>query len=56
MVKWMKGFITGIFSVSFMVSLGLVVFYKALIEDMKSRPNRRYTDYSNYHRERGEKE
>lgn len=58
MGKWIKGFITGIFSVSFVISLGLVVFYKALIEDMKTKPNRRYTSgYSSYYyRERGEKE
>lgn len=57
MLKWMKGFVTGIFSVSFMISLGLVVFYRELIEDMKSKQNRRYTtNYSSYYRERGEKE
>lgn len=41
MVKWMRGFITGIFLVSFMISLGLVALYKALIEDMKGRRYRR---------------
>lgn len=56
MVKWMKGFITGIFSISFMISLGLVIFYKALIEDMRSKPIRRYPNYSNYRKERGEEE
>lgn len=53
MVKWMKGFITGIFSISFMISLGLVIFYEALVEDMRSKPRRSYTSYSAYHRERG---
>lgn len=53
MIKWMKGFITGIFSVGFLISLGLVIFYKALIEDMRSKPRRSYTSYSTYHRERG---
>lgn len=57
MIKWLKGFITGIFSVTFIISLGLVVFYKALIEDMKERPRNSYTSYySNYRGERGEKE
>lgn len=56
MVKWMKGFITGIFSISFMISLGLMIFYKALIGDMRNKPIRRYPNYSYYRKERGEEE
>ena len=57
MIKWIRGFIAGISSIALLISFGLVVFYRALVEDMRSSSRLRYrTSYSNYHRERGEKE
>lgn len=57
MIKWMKGFIAGVSSVALMISFGLVIFYRALVEDMRSNSRRRYVPhYSDYRRERGEKE
>lgn len=57
MIKWMKGFIAGISSVALIISFGLVIYYKALVEDMRSSSRHHYgTAYSNYYRERGEKE
>lgn len=57
MIKWIKGLITGISLITLLISFGLVIFYRDLVEDMKSSSKRRYAiSYSNYHRERGEKE
>lgn len=57
MIKWVKGFVAGVSSVALIISFGLVVFHRALVEDMRSTSRRRYgTNYSNYYRERGEKE
>ena len=57
MIKWIKGFIAGISSVALLISFGLVIFYRALVEDLRSSSRRCHgTSYSNYHRERGEKE
>lgn len=57
MIKWIRGFIAGISSIALLISFGLVVFYKALVEDLRSSLRRCYrASYSNYHRERGEKE
>lgn len=51
MIKWVKGFIAGISSVALIISFGLVIFYKALVEDMRSTSRHRYgTSYSNYDR------
>ena len=57
MIKWIRGFIAGISSIALLISFGLVVFYRALVEDLRSSSRRCYgISYSNYHRERGEKE
>ena len=49
MIKWMKGFIAGISSVALIISFGLMIFYKTLVEDMRNSSNRnRRTNYSNY--------
>ena len=57
MIKWIRGFIAGISSVALLISFGLVIFYRALVEDLRSG-SRRYhgTSHLNYHREGGEKE
>ena len=53
MAKWIKGFIAGISSIVLLISFGLVIFYRALVEDMRSSSRRRYgTSYSNYNREK----
>ena len=57
MIKWIRGFIAGISSIALLISFGLVVFYRALVEDLRSSSRRRYgISYSNDHKERGEKE
>lgn len=53
MIKWMKGFVAGVSSVTLIISFGLVIFYQALVEDMRSTSRHRYgTNYSNYYRKR----
>lgn len=42
MIKWTKGFITGIFAVSFAVSIGLLVLYKAILDDYRDSSKRRH--------------
>lgn len=57
MIKWIKGFIAGISSIALLILFGLVIFYRALVEDLRSGSRRCHgTSYSNYHREGGEKE
>lgn len=57
MIKWIKGLITGISLMALLISFGLVIFYRALVEDVRGSSRRRCaTSYSNYYRERGEKE
>jgi hypothetical protein len=57
MIKWINGFISGISLIALLISFGLVIFYRALVEDLRSSSRRCYgISYSNYHRERGEKE
>ena len=57
MIKWIRGFIAGISSTALLISFGLVIFYRALVEDLRSSSRRCHgTSYSNYHREGGEKE
>ena len=57
MIKWIKGFIAGVSSITFLISLGLVIFYRALVEDIRTSSRRCYgISYSNYHKARGEKE
>ena len=57
MIKWIRGFIAGISSVALLISFELVIFYRALVEDLRSGSRCRHeTSYSNYHREGGEKE
>ena len=57
MIKWVTGFIAGISSIALLISFGLMVFYRALVEDLRSSSRRCYgISYSNYHREGGEKE
>ena len=51
MIKWIRGFIAGISSTALLISFGLVIFYRALVEDMRSSSRLRYrTSYSNYNR------
>ena len=53
MIKWIKGFIAGISSIALLISFGLVIFYRALVEDMRNSSRRCYgISYSNYHRKR----
>ena len=55
MIKWIKGFIAGISSIALLISFGLVIFYRALVEDMRNSSRRCYgISYSNYHREKGD--
>ena len=57
MIKWIRGFIAGISSIALLISFVLVVFYRALVEDLRSSSRRCYgISYSNYHKEGGEKE
>ena len=57
MIKWIRGFIAGISSIALLISFELMVFYRALVEDLRSSSRRCYgISYSNYHKERGEKE
>ena len=53
MIKWIKGFIAGISLIALLISFGLVIFYRALVEDMRNSSRRCYgISYSNYNREK----
>ena len=50
MIKWMKGFIAGVSSVAIIILFGLIIFYQALLEDVRGSSSHRYeANYSNYY-------
>lgn len=54
MIKWIRGFIAEISSIALLISFGLVIFYRALVEDMRSSSKHRHgASYSNYNRKKG---
>ena len=57
MIKWIKGFIAGVSLIALLISFGVAIFYRALVEDLRSGSRHCHgASYSNYHREGGEKE
>lgn len=56
MLKWIKGFIAGISSLTFVILLAIAIFYKVLFENIRERTRHPYRTYEGYSfRGRGDK-